>query len=371
MKRVILLILLSCSLECAIAAVYQKAEIAICADLSYSTKGFLEGLRTNMWYLMNHLSVYEPQPTVKMGMVCYGKTGYGSENNYTRMLSDLTAQINIIQEELYSTVNGEPARESFPEAALMKTIDDLSWSKDANTYKTIFFMGNGMLHDRYFDDIVKSAQKKGIVLHVMYYRTYHNQDEIVSWTALCHELNIDLQYIEPAVIMPLGREIKSDNTEMVLEANSKLNNTYIPYGEHGVRDFNKYLELDQWAKQTDIHCQEFRFMYKISNSNAGANKGWDLVDLSLSGELDTNTIEKKFLPEMYRNLSFTDLLKVVDRKKEEREYLREIANITARRNVTLTHDYYQEYKGIIGKSLYILVMQNINADIDNVHLIMD
>lgn len=363
--------MLFCSFERVGATVYQKAEIGLCVDLSHSTKGMLEGLRTNMWYLMHFLTAYEPQPDVKIGMVSYGKRGYGMENNYTRKISDLSYRINLIQEELYATVNGEPARESFPEAALNKTIDELSWSKDPNTYKTIFFMGNGMLHDKYFEDIAKSLQRKGIVIHVFYYRTSHNLEEIASWEELCKELKIELKFIDPAVIMPMEREIKSTNIDIVLEANNKLNNTYIPYGEHGERDFHRYLELDQWAKQTGVHCQEFRLMYKISKNYIGANKDWDLVDLSISGQLDTNTIERKYLPEKYRNLSNTELLKVVNRKKEEREYLREIASITTKRSIILTHDYYQEYKAIIGKSLYMLIMLDINSDIDNLHLIMD
>ena len=120
-----------------------------------------------------------------------------------------------------------------------------------------------------------------------------------------------------------------------------------------------------------MHCQEFRLLYKVSNNYLGANTSWDLVDLSISGQVDTNKIDKKYLPEIYRSMSYKDLLSVIERKKEERMYLREIVNITSRRNVLLTHDYYQEYKAVIRKSLSIMLMQNINQDIDNVHLIME
>jgi hypothetical protein len=371
MKRVILLILLCCSLLETKATVYEKADIAICADLSYSTKGLLDALRQNMWYLMHYLTVYNPQPSVRVGMMCYGKIGYGRENNYIRLVSDLSNRINAIQQEMYAMVNGEPALESFPELALLRTINELSWTKEGNCYKTIFFMGNGKLHSKYFNDIVKSAKKKGIIIHVMYYQAYNNQEEINTWMALCKELDVELQYINPAFVLPLEREIKSSNTDISLEANEKYNHTFIPYGEHGQREFNKFLELDAYAKQTGMHCQEFRLLYKVSNNYLGANTHWDLVDLSINGQLDTNKIERKYLPETYRNMSYTDLLLVINRKKEERMYLREIVNITSRRNVLLTHDYYQEYKAVIRKSLYIMLMQNINEDIDNVHLIME
>lgn len=371
MKRVILLILLCCSLLETKATVYEKADIAICADLSYSTKGLLDALRQNMWYLMHYLTVYSPQPNVRIGMMCYGKIGFGRENNYIRLVSDLSNRINAIQQEMYAMVNGEPALESYPEIALLRTIDEFSWSKDVSSYKTIFFMGNGKLRSKYFSDIVKSAKKKGIIIHVMYYQAYNNQEEIDSWMRLCKELDVDLQYINPSFVLPLEREVQSSNLDISLEANEKYNRTFIPYGEHGQREFNKYLELDACAKQTGMHCQEFRLLYKVSNNYLGANTNWDLVDLSISGQLDTNTIDKKYLPDMYRNMSYTDLLAVIDRKKEERMYLREIVNITSRRNVLLTHDYFQEYKAVIRKSLYILLMQNINQDIDNVHLIME
>ncbi len=371
MKKVILLILLCCSLVETKATVYEKADIAICADLSYSTRGLLDALRQNMWYLMHYLTVYDPQPNVRLGMMCYGKIGYGRESNYTRLVSDLSNRINAMQQEMYAMVNGEPALESFPEIALLRTINELSWSKESNSYKTIFFMGNGKLHSKYFNDIVKSAKKKGIIIHVMYYRAYNNREEINSWMALCKELDVELQYINPSLVLPLEREMQSSNTDISLEANEKYNYTFIPYGEHGQRELSKFLELDAYAKQSGMYCQQFRLLYKVSNNYLGANTHWDLVDLSLSGQLDTNKIEKKYLLEMYRDLSYTDLLLVIERKKEERMYLREIVNITSRRNVLLTHDYYQEYKAVVRKSLYIMLMQNINVDIDNVHLIMD
>ncbi len=371
MKRLILLILLCCSLLETKATVYEKADIAICADLSYSTKGLLDALRQNMWYLMHYLTVYNPQPNVRIGMMCYGKIGFGRENNYIRLVSDLSNRMNAMQQEMYAMVNGEPALESFPEIALLRTIDELSWSKESNSYKTIFFMGNGKLHSKHFNDIVKAAKKKGIIIHVMYYQAYSNQEEINSWMGLCKELGVELQYINPSLVLPLEREIKSSNTDISMEANEKYNNTFIPYGERGQRELNKFLELDAYAKQTGMHCEEFRLLYKVSNNYLGANTSWDLVDLSISGQVDTNKIDKKYLPEIYRSMSYKDLLSVIERKKEERMYLREIVNITSRRNVLLTHDYYQEYKAVIRKSLSIMLMQNINQDIDNVHLIME
>jgi len=180
-----------------------------------------------------------------------------------------------------------------------------------------------------------------------------------------------LQYISPSLVLPLEREMQSSNTDISMEANEKYNYTFIPYGKNGKAELSAFLELDAYAKQSGMHCQEFRLLYKVSNNYLGANTHWDLVDLSISGKLDTNKIEKNYLPDIYRNLSYIDLLLVIERKKEERMYLREIVNITSRRNVVLTHDYYQKYKAVIRKSLYILLMQNINEDIDNVHLIMD
>lgn len=371
MKKGLIIVLLCSIFVNTQAAVYKKVDVAICADLSTSTKGLLDALRTNMWYLMHYLTVYSPQPNMRIGMVCYGKPNYHKENDYTKVISDLSTRINLIQDELYNTVNGEPARESAPESALLTTINSLSWSKEPESFKTIYFIGNGMLHARHFNDIVKAAKKKDIKINVMYYHSYNSEPEIATWSALAKELNTELIYVEPSVILPLEREIKSANIDIMLEANKKYNNTFIYYGEHGQKEYNQFLELDRYAKETGMHCLEFRLLYKISDNYLGANKAWDLVDLSIMGELDTTKIDKKFLPEIYKKMSFKDLLNAVERKKEERMYLRDIATITAKKNVILTHDYYQEYKAIIRKSLYIMIMQNLNEQVDNVHLIMD
>ncbi len=346
-------------------------EVAICADLSSSTKGLLEAMRTNMWYLMHYLTSYQPQPDVRFGMVLYGKPGYGEKNDYNRLISDLGKRINSIQEELYSTSVSEPALENFPEKALLKTIEELSWSEGTDVYKTIFFIGNGAINTSELKKIAKAAKKKGIIVNAMYYKTYHNLAELNQWTELAKALEVELVVIDPTLVTPWEKDIKSSNTELMLQANEKYNNTFLYYGEGGYRRHQMYLQMDKYASESGKNCLELRFMYKISENYFGVNSDWDLIDYSMHASIDTTKLDKKLLPEQYRTMTFENILKVVERKKEERLYLRDIGNIYSSRNRILTHDYYQEYKGTVHRALYFTILEVINSQIDNYHLILD
>jgi len=355
------------------AAEHKRMEIALCVDLSASTNGLLDALRTNMWYLMYYLTSYQPQPDVYIGLVLYGKPGYGKKNNYIKIQSDLSKNINFIQQELYSTLVTINAKENYPEKAVLTCLTELSWSKELNTYRTIVMIGNGALTNKTdMDEIAKISQKKGIIINTIYYQTYQSEREIIQWKKIAKMCNGTATLIDPAVAQPWEKDIKSSNSDFISEVNDKFNSTFIYYGEDGNKKFAKYMGMDDYARETGPICLEFRLMYKISENYIGVNKDWDLVDLSIvEGKIDSNSIDKKTLPEEYQKMSFKTILRFVDTKKEERLYLEEITGIVAKRNKILTREYYQEYRPIIKRSFYIILMEIFNSQTDNFHEILD
>ncbi|MFM7021420.1 MAG: hypothetical protein ACKOXB_00465 [Flavobacteriales bacterium] len=373
MKKALILIVLIFSLNTLPAATHKRMEIALCVDLSASTNGLLEALRTNMWYLMYYLTSYQPQPDVYVGLVLYGKPGYGKENDYIKKVSDLSKNINFIQQELYSTLVSVNAKENYPERAALTCLTEMSWSKEPDTYRTVVMIGNGQLVDGVaMSEVTKMCQKKGFIVNTIYYQTYYNEREVIQWKAMAKACGGISTMIDPSVAMPWEKDIKSSNTSFISEVNDKYNSTFIPYGAEGHKRFAKYMGMDDYARETGPICLEFRLMYKISENYLGVNKDWDLVDLSIvTGKIDTTTIDKKTLPLEYQNMSFKDILRFVSIKKEERLYLQEITNIVAQRNKILTREYYQEYKPIIKRSFYIVLMEIFNAQTDNFHEILD
>ncbi len=355
------------------AAVHKRMEIALCVDLSASTNGLLEALRTNMWYLMYYLTAYQPQPDVYIALVLYGKPGYGKENDYVKKVSDFGKNINFIQQELYSTLVTVNAKENYPEKAVLTCLTDLSWSKEPETYRTVVVIGNGALTGNSdMAELVKISLKKNIVVNTIYYQTYQSEREIIQWKNLAKLCNGVATIIDPAVAQPWEKDIKSSNTDFISEVNDKFNSTFLYYGQDGNKKYAKFMGMDDYARETGPICLEFRLMYKISDNYIGTNKDWDLVDLSIvNGRIDTNSIDKKTLPDEYQKMSFKTILRFVSTKKEERLYLQEITAIVAQRNKILTREYYQEYKPIIKRSFYIILMEIFNSQTDNFHEILD
>lgn len=355
------------------AATHKRMEIALCLDLSASTNGLMEAMRSNMWYLMYYLNSYQPQPDVYVGLVLYGKPGYGKENHYIKIVTDLGKNINAIQEELYSTLVTINAKENYPEKAVLTCMTELSWSKEPDTYRAIIVIGNGQLTAQEDQQILaKTSLKKGIVVNTIYYQTYQSEREIIQWQRLAKSCNGIATLIDPAVAQPWEKDIKSSNSNFISEVNDKFNSTFIYYGEDGNKKYAKYMGMDDYARETGPICLEFRLMYKISDNYVGINKSWDLVDLSVvDGRIDSSSIDKKTLPEEYQNMSFKNILRQVSMKKEERLYLTEITAIVAQRNKILTREYYQEYRPIIKRSFYIILMEIFNEQTDNFHEILD
>ena len=355
------------------AATYKRMEIALCVDLSASTTGVLDALRTNMWYLMYYLTSYQPQPDVHVGLVLYGKPGYGKENSYIKKVSDLGKNINFILEELYATQVVINAKENYPEKALLTCMNELNWSDEPETYRTIVIIGNGaLIGNADMAEVVKISLKKEIIVNTIYYQTYQSEREIIQWQRLAKACNGISTVIDPAVAQPWEKDIKSSNSDFIAEVNDKYNSTFLHYGEDGNKKFAKYMGMDDYARETGPICLEFRLMYKISENYIGVNKDWDLVDLSIvNGKIDTNKIDKKTLPPEYQNMTFKDIVRFVNIKKEERLYLQEITAIVAQRNKMLTREYYQEYRPIIKRSFYIVLMEIFNAQSDNFHEILD
>ncbi|MCX6182205.1 MAG: hypothetical protein NT150_09785 [Bacteroidetes bacterium] len=373
MKKALILLVLIFNLNTISAATHKRMEIALCVDLSASTTGVLEALRTNMWYLMYYLTAYQPQPDVYVGLVLYGKPGYGVENDYVKIVSDFSKNINFIQQELYSTQVTINAKENFPERALLKCLTNLSWSKEPETYRSVVIIGNGSITgNEYMADAVKISLKKQIVVNTIYFQTYQSEREVIQWERVAKACNGIATVIDPAVAQPWEKDIKSSNSDFIAEVNDKYNSTFMHYGTDGNKKFAKYMGMDDFARETGPICLEFRLMYKISENYLGVNKDWDLVDLSIvNGKIDTNHIDKKTLPIEYQNMSFKDIVRLVNLKKEERLYLQEITNIVAQRNKMLTREYYQEYRPIIKRSFYIILMEIFNAQTDNFHEILD
>jgi|GEM_PF-2907659 len=373
MKKALILLVLIFNLNALHAAPVKRMEIALCVDLSASTSGLLEVLRSNMWYLTYYLNTYAEQPDINIALVLYGKPGFTKETHYIRKVADLGKNVNLIQQELYSTLVAVSAKENYPEKAVLVCLQDLSWSKEPNTYRTVVVIGNGSLVDvGAMEEIAKISKKKGIYVNTIYFKTYQNEREINQWAKLAKDCNSINYMIDPAIAQPWEKDFKSSNSSFLAEVNEKYNATMIPYGEDGHKKFAKYLSMDDFARETGPVCLEFRLMYKISENYVGLNKDWDLVDLSTMGEkIDTNAIDRKLLAEQYKRIPLKTLLRVIETKKEERIYLREITAIVAQRNKMLTHDYYQEFRPIIRRSFYLVLMDLFNTQTDNYHEILD
>ncbi len=327
-------------------AAAMPVDIVFCMDLSGSTNGLLDNLKTKFWDVSNEISMYSPPAQLRVGVVAYSRPKYGKENYYIKIISDLTGDLDRVENELLSIKTITEQGKQYVGPALLKCVEELSWSKDKNALKVIFIVGNGLVNlggNEYMTACEKAVAKK-IIVNSVFCKTYVNMEEIMQWKKIAdlgrgtyYEIDINRK----PVLIP------SDFDNAGLEnLNTALNNTYLYYGPEGKSRGALQVELDN--KMKEMHFLYFlsRATAKASANYQGKNKAWDLVDLSNETRINFSNIDRNLLPDSLHAASDDDLKKAVDMKWSERRKIIESMKIIGLKRIQAV----KEKKAEIGVS---------------------
>lgn len=335
-------------------------DIVFIVDISSSTTGLLSSVRNNFWEINNDISRLKPDPDYRIGLVLLGRPSFKEENAYIKIASDLTYDIDYVANEMFIIKDNATKGKVYFGNAIRETVEELSWSKDDNAVKLIFMVGNGPLSNGYdYRKAAESAVKKGIKIYSLYFPNITSPRDQAEWQDLGKVGNGEYFNIS----LKAGNNIvfeKNYHNDLLVEANSAINSTYIYYGELGKERFETQERLDILTNSVSDWETEARSFLKGTTLYQGKNVSWDLVDLSKKQSLVYSKINRKFLDPTLQTMGDDSLKTYIDDKISERqEYISIIKMLSQKREEFLKRKkekmelfrYNNTFLGVVKKTI--------------------
>jgi hypothetical protein len=209
------------------ADVAPRIEVAFVLDTTSSMTGLIEGAKRKIWTIARHMVSGRPAPAIKLGLIGYRDRG----DEYITRNFDLTNDVDAIYGHLmeFKAVGGGDKRESVNQA-LSEAVTKLSWSKDANSLKIIFLVGDAPPHLDYLDDVqypdtAQLARRSGIIINTIQCGRDTQTTQVWQEIAALAEgayVQIDQSGGMTAISTPVDAELARLSAE--------LSRTVVPYG---------------------------------------------------------------------------------------------------------------------------------------------
>lgn len=253
-------------------------DIVFCIDLSASTNGILDRFRDHYWDYIHFFSQCKPATDFRIGFVAFSRPSYKRENNYVKVIRDLTNDYESLSHDLLQIKSTIEKGDQFVGAALNVCLKNISWSKNSTALKIIFLVGNGMPNtgEINYEKAATELSAKGIIINTMYCIQKAADIEKRGWQKIAE---IGNGKFFPIQIKAVSYEsLHGFDLDKFHSLNRKFNNTYLYYGKSGFTKWRLQCQEDDYMYtfNTDGYC--WRTHYKLSDQYQGKNSDWDLVD---------------------------------------------------------------------------------------------
>lgn len=306
-----------------------KIQVALLLDTSNSMDGLIDQAKSRLWNIVNTLTTlkYNGQaPQIEIALYEYGNDGI-SDENYIRQVTPLTQNLDVVSEKLFALrTNGGS---EFCGAVIRDASMNLNWDSNDKSMKLIYIAGNepfdqGRIN---YKESVSSAKAKRIYTNTIFCGD-RNEGIRTSW--------------QNGAVLGDGKYFNIDSNKKVIyietpydirisECNTKLNDTYIYYGDRGYEYKKMQLVQDKNAVMQSASNAAERTVAK-AKKNAYKNDNWDLVDRAEKDVNFISSVKEEELPEEFKGKSKEEVKKAVAAKSAEREKIqKEIEELSKKR----------------------------------------
>ena len=293
-------------------------QMAILLDTSGSMSGLIDQARTELWSVVNEFLAARRdgrRPEVYVALYEYGKSSLSRKEGYLRQIVPLTRDLDKISEELFAlTTNGG---DEYCGWVIRKATEDLAWSNSPDDLKVIFIAGNEPFTQGPVDyrEACRAAVAHGIVVNTLHCGAEGEgiegkwKDGALLADGRC--LNIDQN--RPVVHIAAPQDVA------IAELGSRLNQTYIPYGQQGIVASERQVAQDRNASGASGEAAVQRAVTKSSINYR--NTTWDLVDAVDANQVDLDTVRPEDLPENMRAMNARERKAYVETQARQRSEL--------------------------------------------------
>lgn len=300
-------------------------QIAILLDSSNSMDGLIDQTRQQLWNVVNALADVRKDgkvPTLEVALYHYGNDSLPYSEGFNRQLTDFTEELDGVSEELFGIrTNGG---QEYSGWVIDSAVKQLNWVEDDEDFRAIFIAGNEPFDQGNipWDEAVTLASRNGILVNTIYCGSAESPERNLwaEGAELASGANFNINQDRAVVVQ------ESPYDDDIRALNDRLNTTYIPYGDSGVRGLTRQLEQD-------MNSGAALLTRGASKSSAYyRNSSWDLVDAFDDGAVDLATLDEEALPEELQGLSLEEKEAAIATTQAERaEIQAEIRELTAKR----------------------------------------
>lgn len=312
----------------------KTVKVALLLDTSNSMDGLIDQAKAQLWDIVNELSYAKcdnQDPNLEIALYEYGNDNLEVSDGYIRQVLSFSGDLDEISEKLFSlTTNG--GSEHCGEV-IQTSLNQLKWGSNEDDLKLIFIAGNepftqGRVN---YKDATTNAVEKDVIVNTIFCGNYENgiSGKWQDGAKLAKGDYMTIDHNKQIV------HISTPYDDIIIQLNSKLNNTYVSYGREGKHKYEKQSKQDDNAMAVDKEVYVKRTMSK--SSKMYDNKSWDLVDAEKEKGFDYENVDKKTLPAELQEKSTEELKAYVKEKSEERkEIQKEIQVLNKKRTAYIT-----------------------------------
>ncbi len=303
-----------------------SVEVAFVLDTTGSMGGLLEAAKARIWSVANEIAKGKPAPDIKMALVAYRD----KSDEYVTKRFDLTSNLDAVYKELLALQAGGGG--DGPEHVLKgleESIDRLSWSADARTFKVVYLVGDAPAHQDYDDTpklaaLIERAVRKGLVVNTI--QCGSDATTTAQWR--------EIAKLGEGRFLPIPHDggvvaVETPFDGRLAELSSKLDSTMIAYGARRkeASERKSLMSFISGAAAAPAAADRASYMAK-----RGFDSEMDLAQAAAEGSVDLKKLDDEALPEEFKKLTpqqREDKIKEVNAQREKMK--QEIADLGLKR----------------------------------------
>ncbi|MFV0304508.1 MAG: vWA domain-containing protein [Moheibacter sp.] len=307
----------------------EKIQVALLLDTSSSMDGLIEQAKSRLWNIVNTMTTLRydgKRPNIEISLYEYGNDGLSVDGGFIRQVTPLTSDLDLLSEKLFAlrTYGGS----EFCGKVIQTSTSELDWDGNKNSMKLIYIAGNEPFTqgEVSYVEAISDAVGKGI-----YVNTIHCGD---SQTGISEKWKdgadkgkgeyFVIDHNQKIIYIPTPFDVRID------DCNTRLNSTYIYYGNEGDKMKERQVMQDAEAEEISMENKVTRAAAKANYNYS--NAGWDLVDALSQNKITIKELDKNTLPNKYQNMSEAQLKREIENMTVERSKIqKEILELNTER----------------------------------------
>jgi Mg-chelatase subunit ChlD len=291
-----------------------EVEVVFVLDTTGSMGGLIDAAKQKIWSISNQIATGQPTPHIKIGLVPFRDRG----DEYVTKVYDLTDDLDAVHKNLMSfrAKGGGDFPESVNEA-LHVAVNKISWSKDKNTLRLIFLVGDAPPHMDYPDDVkypetCKQAVLKDIIINTV--QCGKHPETKKYWLDICRRA--EGQYVQIGADGGQVVVVETPYDKELVKINAELTKKTLVFGDEKRQMAGAAQKEANLRLAAPVAADRAAY---YGNAMRGAS--YDLLENIKNKTVKLEEIKKEFLPPELRDLTLEQQKAFLEKLDKERQEL--------------------------------------------------